>query len=85
MTKPIQIRKDDVVRDVRKLASLRRRSITDVVGGAVRKELEIEERNATSEERARKIDRLLAEIDALPVLGPPLTDEDLYDEYGLPR
>jgi len=85
MIKPIQIRKEDVVRDIRELASLTDRPITDAVALAVKAELKRARHRSTASERAAEIDRLLAEIDALPRLGPPLTDDELYDENGLPR
>jgi hypothetical protein len=85
MTKPIQIRKDDVARDIRELAALRGASITDVVGEAVRTELERERRRGSTEAREREIDRILARVRALPRTGQMLTDDDLYDEDGLPK
>jgi hypothetical protein len=85
MTRPIQIRKDDVARDIRELAALRGVGITDVVGQAVRAELEKERRRGSPEDRERAIDRILAQVRALPRTGRTLTDDDLYDEYGLPK
>jgi len=85
MTKPIQIKKDDVARDIRELASLQGASITDVVGRAVRAELERERRRGSPEDRDRAVDRILARFRALPKTGRTLTDDDLYDEYGLPK
>jgi len=85
MTKPIQIRKEDVARDIRELAAMKGRSITDVVGSIVRAELDKERRRGSPEERERAIDRILAQVRAMPRTGRTLTDEDLYDEYGLPK
>lgn len=85
MTKPIQIKKDDVARDIRELAALTHCSITDVVAKAVRAELERERRRGSPEERAKDVDRIIAEFRALPKTGRTLTDDDLYDEYGLPK
>jgi hypothetical protein len=80
MTKPIQIRKEDVVRDIRELASLTDRPITEAVAVAVKSELNRARHRRTLAQRNVEIDRLLQEIRALPKLGPMLTDEDLYDE-----
>lgn len=85
MTKPIQIRKDDVVRDIREAADLTHRTITDVVAEGVRLILERERRRATRDERDRRIDEIMARVRALPRTGEDLTDGDLYDEDGLPR
>lgn len=85
MTKPIQIRKEDVARDIRELAAMTGDNITDVVGKLVRAELDRERRRRSPEERERAIDRILAQVRALPRTGRVLTDDDLYDEYGLPK
>lgn len=82
---PIQIRKDDVVRDIRELAELKRRPITEVVAMAVRAELERTRRVDNIEERRRRVDEIVERFNSLPVIGPELTDEDLYDEDGMPR
>lgn len=86
MTKPIQIRKEDIVRDIRELANLTGQPITEAVGDAVRRELRRARLRATpAAERERKIDELVARFRALPKTGAPLTDEELYDEDGFPR
>ena len=85
MTRPIQIKNEGAVRVVREAAALTRQSITEVVEEGARLVLERARRRATLGDRRRKIDQLLAEIDALPSIGPPLTDDDLYDDYGLPK
>ena len=86
MTKPIQIRKDDVVRDIRELASLTQKPITEAVAEAVRRELLRARLRTTSvAERQRQIDEIVAHVRSLPRTGETLTDDDLYDENGLPR
>ncbi len=86
MTKPIQIKNEDVVRDIRELATLKGTAITEAVATAVRGELLKARRAATpAAQRERKIDEILARVRALPRTGRTLTDADIYDEDGLPR
>ncbi len=83
---PIQIRKPEVIRDIRELAEESGQPFTEVVGDAVRKELE--RRRAAREEAVSAKRAALREIrerlKALPRIGPVLTDADFYDEDGLP-
>jgi hypothetical protein len=85
MTIPVQIRNDDVVRAIRELAALKQKPITEAVAEAVEAELERARRRSDMEARRRDVRRLVAEFNALPKVGPMLTDEDLYDQDGLPR
>lgn len=85
MTKPIQIRNEDVVRDVREAAALTGLSITKVVAEGARLVAERARHVRSPEERRREVDRIIAEFRALPKTGQTLTDDDLYDEYGLPK
>lgn len=87
MMPPIQIRNQDVVRDIRRLAELKQQPITDVVAEAVRAKLDEAQRarEARTAERLRRISEIQEEIARLPMVGPLLTDADLYDEDGLPR
>ena len=87
MTKPIQIKNEDAARDIRELAALTGEAITEAVHEAVREKLAKVRRRTSAdiEERRRAVDRILAEVRALPRIGPPLTDDDLYDDYGLPK
>ncbi|MDB5429861.1 MAG: hypothetical protein JWP35_977 [Caulobacter sp.] len=83
MTIPVQIRRDDVVEDIRRLSEATGKPITDAVGSAVRSALA-----AIDEARAAKLARVMeivAQFNALPSVGPILTDDDLYDEDGLPK
>lgn len=83
----ILINDPEVVRDIERLAEQRGKPAEDVVADAVRAQLGNKTERTPEEiaERQRKVEAILAEIDALPHLGEPLTDEDLYDEDGLPR
>ena len=85
MTKPIQIRKEDVVRDIRRLAALTGDAITEAVADAVREKLESLQGDEATAERRRRVEEIVAAYAALPKLGPRLTDDDLYDDYGLPK
>jgi hypothetical protein len=78
MKAPIQIGRADVADDVRALAPLTENSITDTVTQAVRAEAVLSQRRA---EAARMLD----ELRRMPKIGPQLTDNDLYDEDGLPK
>jgi len=84
---PIQIRNDEVVSDIRELAALRKQALTEAVATAVRNELEREKRvsDAERERRLRAIRGVVERFNALPTVGPMLTDDDLYDPHGLPK
>lgn len=68
----------DVMRDIRKLAEKTGQAEADAVAEAVRERLELADRE-------RKIAEAAAAFRALPHKGQILTDDDLYDEHGLPR
>ena len=87
MSAPIQIRREDVAADIRALSELMKVSITEAVAVAVRERLESEQSKAQRmrEERNLRADESLKRIWALPKTGAPLTDDDLYDEHGLPK
>lgn len=82
MSGAIQIRRSDVTDNIRKLAKQRRRPITDVVAEAVQRALQDDE--AEFERKMAAVDATVKRFNALPVVGPMLTDADLYDEDGLP-
>jgi hypothetical protein len=84
---PIQIRKPEVVRDIRALAELSGRSITDAVGEAVRRSLDEQQRALAVDRDARRarVRAVLARIAVLPITGQPVCDDDLYDAEGFPR
>ncbi len=84
-TAPIQIRNEDAVRDIRELAALTGRPITETVAAAVRTELQRARRGGNIEQRRRAIEDAVRRFKEAPVIGPLLTDDDLYDEDGFPR
>ncbi|HEX5775838.1 MAG TPA: type II toxin-antitoxin system VapB family antitoxin [Caulobacteraceae bacterium] len=84
---PIQIRNDEVVREIRELADLTHKPITEAVSTAVKAELARVRRRSEKEkaEQRAAVREIVERFKALPKVGPMLTDEDLYDEDGLPR
>ena len=85
MNAPIQIRRDDVVQDIRELAALTDQPITEAVALAVRAELIKARRRSDIEVRRAKVEDAIRRFREAPVIGPMLTDADLYDEDGLPK
>ncbi len=87
MNAPVQIRNADVIRDIRELAERMHLPITEAVGQAVRAEIERlrVDREAEAVEWRRQVDEIVEHFNALPTVGPLLTDDDLYDELGLPK
>lgn len=85
MTKPIQIRNADIVRDLRELATQRGQSITETVGELVRAELTRPRKAYGPQAKLAAVRRIVEEFKALPKTGRTLTDDDLYDEFGLPK
>jgi hypothetical protein len=85
MNAPIQIRRDDVVRDIRELAALSALPITEVVAQAVSDALNRAKARNSLQERTEAVDELLRQVRLLPIVGPALTDAELYDEDGLPK
>lgn len=85
MTMPVQIRKEEVVRDIRELAALQGKAITAAVADAVKTELERARRASDADARRRDVRRIVEQLHMLPRVGAPITDDDLYDEDGFPR
>ena len=83
----IQIKRPDVAEDIRTLAELTGASITDAIANAVRAQLAIErvKHDAKLRKRRRESEEALAELRRLPVIGPDISDDDLYDKHGLPK
>lgn len=86
-TPPVQIRNDEVVRDIRELADLTGQPLTEVVAGAVRSELIRVRRRVAQRPSLRRqaIEEALRRFRQAPIVGEMLDDQDLYDETGLPR
>lgn len=86
-SRPIQIRRPDVVENARALAELTKTSITDAVADAVKTRLETERIRANSilSKRREAVIAALDELRQLPKVGPGLSDADLYDEEGFPK
>ncbi len=74
--------RDDAVRDMAKrLAQARRTTVTEAVRGALEHELAALEKGVN--ERERRLDAALAQLDALPRRAVT-SDHDLYDDQGNP-
>lgn len=87
MNAPVQIRKPDVAERLRSMALREGLSITDLVDQMAReREARIDEaRRAEIDRKIAVVNEIVREFNALPVLGPLLTDDDIYDEDGLPK
>lgn len=61
--------------------------MADAVEAAVKEKLnaEIQRRAAEREERWKEAQKIVREAWKLPIVGPLLTDADLYDEDGMPK
>lgn len=87
MNAPVQIRKPDVTERLRSLAQREGLSITDLVDEMAR-DREARANTARQAEIDQKIaaaEAIVAHFQSLPILGPLLTDDDFYDEDGLPK
>lgn len=87
MNAPVQIRKPDVAERLRNMALRQGLSITDLIDQMAReREARTDEaRRAEIERKIAAVDEIVREFNALPVLGPLLTDDDIYDEDGFPK
>lgn len=87
MKAPIQIRREDVTAQIRQLSEIMKVSVTDAVALAVQAELVRQQDQKKSEkaERMKRADALLQKLWSLLRIGPMITDDDLYDEDGLPK
>jgi len=87
MNAPVQIRKADTVERLRRLAEIEGKTITELVDEMVRERdsrLTVA-READIARRRRAVEEIVAHFNSLPVVGPLLTDDDFYDEDGLPK
>lgn len=81
----LSIKSDEADRLARELASVTGESLTDAVTEALRERLERERALRLEHDLDRRLDRLVAEIAAMPILDDRPADEILgYDEHGLP-
>ncbi|WP_426023661.1 type II toxin-antitoxin system VapB family antitoxin [Brevundimonas sp. PWP3-1b1] len=83
----MQIRKPEVAERLRELARLEGKSITDLVEDMVRERDErlVARREAEIEAKLAAVEQIVAHFNSLPIIGPLLTDDDIYDEDGLPK
>jgi antitoxin VapB len=81
----LSIKSDEADRLARELASVTGESLTDAVTEALRERLGRERALRLEHDLDRRLDRLVAEIAAMPILDDRPADEILgYDEHGLP-
>ena len=87
MIGPVQIRRQDVIEDIRALAEVMGVSITEAIGTAVRAQLATERSKAATKTsgRRKRAEAALVQLRSLPVVGPGISDDDLYGPDGLPR
>jgi hypothetical protein len=87
MNAPVQIRKAETVERLRRLAEVEGKTITELVDEMVRERDErlTAEREADIDRRRKAVEEIVAHFQSLPIVGPLLTDDDLYDEDGLPK
>jgi len=87
MNAPIQIRKPRAVELIRKAAAGRGQSITDAMEALAEEDVKRQEaaREAEIERKRAEVEKIVRRFNARPKTGEMLTDEDLYDEDGLPR
>lgn len=80
----LSIKNEEADRLARELAAVTGESLTDAVIEALRERIQ-RERGRAGLSKAEKLRRLVAEIQALPVLDDRTADEIIgYDENGLP-
>lgn len=77
----LNIKDPEVYRLAHELARRRDTSMTGAVRDALTEALE--RTRLTPEEKVRRMEEIARSAAAKP--GPYLTDDDLYDEWGLPR
>ncbi len=81
----LSIKSDEADRLARELAAVTGESLTDAVTEALRERLEREQALRAEHDLDRRLDRLVAEVAAMPVLDERSADEIIgYDEHGLP-
>jgi hypothetical protein len=87
MNAPVQIRKPEVAERLRELARLEGKSITDLVEDMVRERDErlVAKRETEIQAKLAAVEEIVSHFNSLPIVSPLLTDDDLYDEDGLPK
>ena len=87
MNAPVQIRKSETVERLRRLAALEGKTITELVDDMARERdvRQLAERQADIDTRRRGVEEAVRRFQNLPIIGPLVSDDDFYDENGLPR
>jgi len=85
MTGPAQIRRQDVIEDIRALVEVMGVSITEAIGTAVTAQLATERGKAATKnlEPPEASRSRPCRLEKLPVVGAEISDDDLYGPDGL--
>ena len=87
MNAPVQIRKPEVAERLRQRAKSEGKSITELVETMLAERIAADEARASDDVTRRRaaVADILARVRATPKLAPWPTDDDFYDEDGLPK
>jgi hypothetical protein len=87
MNAPVQIRKPEVAERLRQRAKSEGKSITELVETMLAERIAADEARASDDRENRRaaVEAILARVSAMPRLSTWPTDDDFYDEDGLPK
>ena len=87
MNAPVQIRKPEVAERLRQRAKSEGKSITELVETMLAERIAADEARASDDRKNRRaaVEAILARVSAMPRLATWPTDDDFYDEDGLPK
>jgi hypothetical protein len=87
MNAPVQIRKPEVAERLRQRARSEGKSITELVETMLAERIAADEARASDDTTRRRTaaEAILAHVSTLPRLATWPTDDDFYDEDGLPK
>jgi hypothetical protein len=87
MNAPVQIRKPEVAERLRQRARSEGKSITELVETMLAERIAADEARASDDAARRRAaaESILAHVSTLPRLATWPTDEEFYDEDGLPK
>jgi hypothetical protein len=87
MNAPVQIRKPEVAERLRQRAKSEGKSITELVETMLAERIAADEARASDDRENRRaaVEAILARVSTMPRLAAWPTDDDFYDEDGLPK